>query len=192
MKIAFDLDEVLAHFLPAFIKYHNDQYQTEFTVEEFTSYHFWDVLGGTMEETMEKVYDFHATEYFDNIEPIEEAFQAIKELKDLHELVIITSRQLDIQDQTYEWIDTHFPDTFSEIYFANHHAFNNGQKLNKADICKELRIEALIEDSLEYSLECAPVVKKIYLLDQPWNQSKKLPSNIERVYGWERILQDLL
>lgn len=192
MIIAVDLDEVLAHFLPAFVAYHNDTFGTDFLVDDFFSYRFEEVLGGTGEEILEKVYDFHSTEYFNNIEPIEEAVQAIKYLQESYELVLVTARQWDIQDPTYDWIDTHFPDTFSEIYFANHNARNDQPMVFKSVLCQEAGAEVLIEDSLEYAVQASETVDRVYLLDRPWNQSDTLPSNVFRTSSWDFILKDLL
>lgn len=73
MKIAIDLDEVIAGFLDAFIKYHNDAYQTNFNKLDFFSYKFWKVIGGTREEAIHKVYYFHDSSYFDQIKPLDGA-----------------------------------------------------------------------------------------------------------------------
>lgn len=54
--IAVDVDEVLAYFMPALAKYHNETYGgVQLTSDSFTSYEFHNVWGGTKEETLSKV-----------------------------------------------------------------------------------------------------------------------------------------
>ena len=60
----------------------------------------------------------------------------------------------------------------------------------KSDVCKELGVEVMIEDSLSQAKEIAPCVRKIFLLDCPWNQGD-LPMNVARVYSWDEIVEGL-
>lgn len=191
-KLAIDMDEVIAHFLPAFIEFHNTKYNTNFIFTDFSSYKFWDVLKESPKETIQKVYDFHKTEYFKNIKPIQESIEAIQKLQEQYELVIITSRQKEIQNPTEDWIKTYFPNTFSHIYFANHYAFNKETTHSKSEICEQYAIKTIIEDSLEYAQDCAQKGIQVYLLDQPWNQSKIENTHIKRVFHWNEILQKLI
>jgi uncharacterized HAD superfamily protein len=188
MKIGIDLDEVLGSFMEDLIRFHNNKYKTSYKLENFFSYKFWNVWGGTKEEAIQKVYDFHEIKYFKEIKPIKDAQESIKKLKENNELFIITSRQNDVIEQTKEWVEKYFPNTFSNIYFTNHFS-QNGDSITKKEVCDELDINILIEDSLEYSLECIKPKRKIFLLDYPWNKSETLPKEIERVYSWKEIIE---
>lgn len=190
-KLAVDMDEVLAHFLPAFIEFHNEKYGTNVSKKDFFSYEFWTIFNESPTESIQKVYDFHKTDYFKNIAPISEAQKAISKLKQKYELVIITSRQKEVQDQTIEWVEKHFPETFSNIYFTNNNAQNTEKKQKKSEICNRINIPIIIEDCLEYAEDCAHNKKEVYLLDQPWNQSQKKHPQIHRVYSWDEILIQL-
>lgn len=58
MNVGVDLDEVLADFLPSLMDYHNENYGTDFKKEDFHSYQFWHVWGGTREEAIQKYMAF--------------------------------------------------------------------------------------------------------------------------------------
>ncbi len=77
MKIAVDLDEILAEFLASVIAFHNDTYKTKLSKSDFHSYKYWEVWGGNRDEAIQKVYDFHQTPYFQNIKPVAGAIEAI-------------------------------------------------------------------------------------------------------------------
>src|SRR3989339_79251 len=66
MLIGIDIDDVLLHFTPALIEYHNHTYKTSLTYDQFKSPNFWEVWGGTKEESRKKVDDFFKTTYFPN------------------------------------------------------------------------------------------------------------------------------
>jgi len=186
MLIGVDLDEVLADLITSFVNYHNSKYNTSFQKNDFFSYKLWDVLKCSKEDAIQRMYDFFKSPCFNEIQPIKDSKEVLSYLKENHELVIISSRQELVHEDTRGWINYHFPKTFSKIYFSGNFYSQTGDK-TKLQICKELNTDLLIEDALEYALECQEETK-VLLFDQPWNQSKKLPDNIHRVYSWKDIL----
>jgi uncharacterized HAD superfamily protein len=190
MKIGIDIDEVLADQLSSLIRFHNDSFGTTLARDHFRSSKFWETWGGTREEAIRKVYDFYQTPYFRDIQPVDGSKEAVGRLSRDHELHLVTGRQNDIATLTQDWIRRHFPNRFSGIHFANHYS-NNGFPQSKAEICDALGIEFLIEDTLDYALECARPNRKILLLDYPWNQTNDLPEGIHRVHSWKGVLDFL-
>jgi len=74
---------------------------------------------------------------------------------------------------------------FSKLHFSQ-------KKIKKkSEICKELRIDFLVEDSLEYARECAKNGTKVFLFNAPWNQTDNLPDNIIRINSWNKIIKYL-
>ncbi len=182
MNIGIDLDDVFADFMTALIEYHNATHNTSLTKQQFKTYRFWETWGGTREEAIQEVYNFHKTPYYENIKPIEGTQEAIKILKENNKLFIITSRQDCVIEQTKKWIEKHFPNTFAEIYFTNHYSQNGNPTRTKKEICDEIGIDILIEDSLDYAKECINPNRQIFLINAPWNQTEeKLPKEIIRV-----------
>ncbi|MBI5229280.1 hypothetical protein HY991_04155 [Candidatus Micrarchaeota archaeon] len=188
MLIGMDLDEVLADFLSSVIKFHNTTYGTSLKREDFFSYNFWEVWSGTREEAIKKVYEFHKTHYFHEIQPVEGAVEGVRELKEEHELVVITSRQYGIEKETRVWVQKTFPDAFSGVYFTNDFSKDGLRSKSKKDFCKELGIDLLVEDHLNYAKECVADGVRVLLLDCPWNKRER-PQKVSRVYSWKEIVE---
>lgn len=187
MKIGIDLDEVLADTLSAFVRYHNGVYGTVFKRDDFSSYRFSEVIGGTEAGVYREFEDFCRSPFNGHLQPVMGAQKAVQQLSRLHELILVTSRSASVEKETAAWIHRYFPHHFSEIYFTNHYLPE--KKTTKASVCEAQRIDVLIEDQLKYALECSSLKRKILLLDYPWNRSTNLPANIYRVRSWEEILK---
>lgn len=191
MIIAIDLDEILADTTPALIRYHNDTYATSYAIEDFVSYEWWNVWGGTREESVRKFMDFVKSPYFQEVGPIVGSEKAIQQLKKEHILHIVTSRQLQLQQETKKWVEKYFPKMFHGLHVTNHAQWAlSGRTRSKIEVCQELGTELLIEDSLVYAKECEEDEIPVLLLDYPWNRGE-IPKNTKRVYSWEEILQNI-
>ncbi|MFA5934923.1 MAG: hypothetical protein WC827_03510 [Candidatus Paceibacterota bacterium] len=190
MKIAIDIDEVLGSFMPNFIKFYNDKYKTNLTMDELPSYYLYNFLDVTKDDITQRLHDFYKTNYFKDIKPIKDAQDSVKKLKENNELFIITSRQNDIMEETERWVKENFPNTFSRIYFTNNLA-KTGEVKTKKEFCDLLNVDVLIEDSFEYCLECISPNRKIFLLDYSWNRNCNLPKEITRVYSWKEIMEKI-
>lgn len=191
MKIGVDLDDTLGYTRPELIKFHNDTYGTNLTMKDIVSYDLWKVWGGTRDEAVQKIEDFHKTEYFKRIKPVEDARAVLEKLKKNNELYVITGRRNNVKKETEEWIGKNFPNIFSKIYLSNQFSSDEATTTKK-NVCNELGIDIFIEDDLANALECAESeARKVYLFDYPWNQCDKLPKNMKRVYSWKEILEDI-
>jgi uncharacterized HAD superfamily protein len=188
MLIAVDLDEVLAETLSAFVAFHNQTYNTHFAPENFHSYKWWEVLGEKREHVVDKFLAFAQTHQFQEMPPLPEAVDAITFLAKKHELIVLTSRQSELEEKTKLWIEKHFPKKFKEIYITNHPDWAKGGKtMTKVAVCQRLHIEVLIEDSLDYAQECVSDRTTVFLLNHPWNQGKE-QKGIVRVHSWKELL----
>lgn len=187
MLIGIDLDNVLADLAPALIKFHNNFFDASLEVNQIFSHNLWQVWGGTPEETIEKVYNFYKSDYFKNILPVNGSVEGVTDLARNHNLVVITSRPHFLADETKSWVYKHFTDKFSGIHLTNQ--FSLGESRKKSEICSELGVDVLIEDSLEFAMDCATKTK-VLLFDSPWNQ-KELPDGIIRVHSWKDIVDSI-
>jgi Uncharacterized protein conserved in bacteria len=190
MIIGIDLDDVLTDTLPAVIKYHNEVYKTNLKREEFFSFKYWEVWGGTREEAIQKVYDFHQSPYFAELKPIVGTQEALARLKNGNELYLITSRQEVFAEATKNWIKQYFSGIFSDIFITNFYT-KSGVSITKREICNQIGADILIDDSIEYALECLAPERKIFLFDSPWNQTAELPAGVTRVYSWPEIIKSI-
>jgi len=188
MTIGVDLDDVLADTMGPLIRFHNDTYGTKLQREHFLSPRWWEVWGGTRDQSVNKFFEFTETLHFKDLQPLEEAIEAIDELSKKHELIVITSRQTEFITETKRWIKAHFPGKFRDIFVTNHaHWAKTGTSMTKLEVCQKENVDVLIEDNLEYAVECAIENTKVLLLDAPWNQGK-LPKNVHRVFSWKEVV----
>ncbi len=190
MKIGIDIDEVLGHFLPALVEFHNYTYGTKLKVEQFHSYNFWEVWGGTRDEMIKKVDDFELTTFFINIQTVDGAKDSIKKLKEKHEFFIITSRPMSLLQKTKDWLEKKFPNTFDKIFFANN-VFRNQTTKSKGEFCNDLGIDIMIEDSASFANECVAPDRKVFLINQPWNKDAITKPEVIRVNSWKEIMEQV-
>jgi uncharacterized protein len=191
MLIGLDVDEVLAETIVRVIERHNDVYcdEKKYKREDFTSYNWSDVWGGTREDSINEIYDFVASEYHDRIEPKKWAVEGVKRLSKHHDLVAVTGRSFDFEEKTRNWLGKYFGDMIDGVCFGNDYS-KNGEMINKSHIAKELGLELFVEDNFSYANDIAKVGTKVFLFNAPWNQD--LPDNgVQRVYSWYDIVEKL-
>eukprot|EP01041_Mallomonas_annulata_P006412 gene6412-12966_t len=191
--IAVDVDEVLAGFMAALVAFHNSKFGTTLTPGHFISYDFHTVWGGTREESVAKMEEFFASEYFlDRIEPISGAQGAMTQLHELYDLHVVTSRQYVVEEETRRWIDKYFPNIFTEIHFGNHYA-RSLPSISKSDMCLQIGASVLIDDSSRYATECAAKGIPVVLFgDYAWNRECPESNMIRRVKDWSETMELLL
>eukprot|EP01080_Neovahlkampfia_damariscottae_P005889 gene5889-9717_t len=186
--LAVDVDEVICHFVPHLIDFHNEKYETDMVVDTFHNYSFHKVWGGTPEEASAKVEDFFQSDHFKNLLPIKGAYEQLQELKQDFKLVIVTSRQHQLREDTESFIQKYYPDTFDEMLFGNHYG-KVGKKMTKSEMCKSIGAELLIDDNLHYANDCATNgIKAILFGKYAWNQyDDELHENIHHVHHWDDV-----
>ncbi|KAG0202905.1 hypothetical protein BGX28_004722 [Mortierella sp. GBA30] len=197
--IAVDLDEVLARTTLAIAEFHNDTYGTSLTMDDFVSYDYTKVWGGSREESIAKWRLFFDSPYFLKVEPVEGSLETLKLLKSRRfSLVIVTARQQFVADLTKKFVDRHFPGIFESIYFANHF-LTEEEKLTfiskpKSVICRDVHAQLLIDDSLENAAEVAKAGIPVLLFDlhgkYKWNKledGQQLPDKVTRVKSWKEV-----
>ncbi|MBI2448408.1 hypothetical protein HYV44_02505 [Candidatus Microgenomates bacterium] len=190
MRIGIDIDNVLCDFTRSFLTYTNEKMGASFRYEDVVQYALWTLWDGTMEEGVALVKDFFSSRHARKMLPLDGAQEAVKKLRSSgHDLSLITSRFLEHRPITDEWLAKHFPDNpFLEIHFSDN-IHTKKERQTKADICRNLRVDTLIEDGAHYAIECAPVCQQVILLDHPWNRNSSLPTNVRRAYSWPEVAE---
>ena len=190
--VAVDADEVLAEFMEHFLMFHNARYETRFTKSEITSFRFEEVFKIEERDVLRRIGEFYEDQVIHNIRPVEGAEEGINSLIDKgYQLEIITARPPYYRQITVDWVEKHFPGKFEQIHFAFNPFNINSERLTKAEICKQIGAEVLIDDNLVNALDCADRGITVYLMDAPWNQVEELPKKVIRVKSWEEILERL-
>jgi len=187
MKIGIDIDEVIVKFIDKFLEFYNQKKNTNFKFNDFNTYDFWDIVGGTKEEAIKLVYEFCDSDLIDGLELLENAKEGVDKLNNEHEIIIITARSPKHKEKTFNFFDKYFPGLKEKIIFSRD---GYGGKVSKEIICKENNIELMIEDHKNYSLTCAENGIKVLLLDKPWNQNVE-HENIIRVNNWNEIINKI-
>jgi uncharacterized protein len=185
--IAVDVDDVSLDFVPSFLKFYNNKYGTDFTKREVTNYNLAKVFGITSEKLFKLLSEFHESEYFDGIEPVDMAREALSILSRERKNVFVTSRSEEIKSKTDLSLKRHFKESYSGIFYSGRF---NGLGKTKAEICKEIGASRLIEDCLSYAIDCSENGIPVLLFDQPWNQNGNLSNTlITRIKGgWAEVL----
>jgi len=188
MKIGIDFDEVIAEFIDKLLEHYNGSSGKSLRKEDFSSYNLWEMWGGTREEAIKIVDEFHDSPLFSEINPSERALEAIDALLKNNELFIITARPARFKTKTEEWLRKHLPDkNFHVVYSGD---FHKEQASTKAQICKELGVTLMIEDSPHTALDCINNNIKVILFNKPWNKSLE-HKEVVRVNNWEEALIEI-
>ncbi len=187
--IATDIDEVLFPFVDEFSQWHNQEYGTVLSRDNFKSYEFSDTLDVSIPETVHRVHQFLSMNHvLRGIEPLEYSMSAITKLSGKYCLKAITARHPQFEGTTYEYLLHYFNNNIGEITLVGTQATMNHVR-SKAEVCVEIGAIALIDDSTEHVSRCAEVgVAGILLGNYPWNRIDSLPDGVTRYSNWAGVL----
>lgn len=198
LRVAVDVDEVLGSFLSSLNTFIAEQHFLKYDLSEYHVYDFMKIWGCSQAEANDRVHAFFESEHFkDGIAPIPGAHRSLLQLADFCHLVVVTSRQHVIRNQTLDWIESHYPGIFSDVYFGNHFALE-GEARPKSEICRSIGAEILIDDNPRYAVECAQQDIEVLLFDYnygyPWSKTVDGPVHplITRVQSWQEVELSLL
>ncbi|MBU0466691.1 MAG: hypothetical protein KKF39_03365, partial [Nanoarchaeota archaeon] len=131
-----------------------------------------------------RVHEFYKTRDFQRgILPVEGSQSGVLKLAQRSDLVSVTSRSVEIGRETKAWVERYFPSMFLGVCFTN--AFSlEGERRKKVDVCRELGVKIIIEDSPTIARACYGAGMGVVLLDAPWNRQVDLPEGVVRVNDW--------
>ncbi len=189
MKIGLDMDEVLAEFMGGFCEFYNSKFSTDISSLNLKRYAISPLVGGTHEDGLKLVDDFHDSEFFDRMTLVEGAREALSLLGG-HELIVVTARPRGFKEKTDKFLKTNFPDNTFRVFYSSEVHGHEGTK-TKEEICNELGIKILVEDNGEYAPKYARSGIKVLLLDKPWNRDCEEHENIIRVSNWDEVVEKI-
>ena len=195
MKIAIDIDGVLADIMPALNDFYNKKHGTNFKVEDYRHHDLEKTWGGTKENAVKIVEEFFQSPNFSGIPPIAGSQESVLRLSKEHELFLVTSRPQNIKHRTLEFLQNHFSKGIKKVIHTGQY-ISPASSINKFDICAHEKADVLIEDCLEIAIDCANRGLKTFLLDSPLNKlngqdSLTIPKNLVRVKSWPEIVKRL-
>lgn len=190
MKIAVDIDEVLARGLATYLEYFNTTYSTNFTEADFTADRaFWDVLGVKDEDIANIEQHYRTTKHARDWLLVPGAKEAITQLAAEHELVIISNRKAAGHEPTRAWLRKNFANSFGEVFFTE--AERSGDtRPSKAEICTRIGADVLIEDEVKEVLACQQAEVPVVMFDTQYNQHIE-GHGVVRVRSWGEALAAL-
>ena len=187
--IALDCDDVIIVTAPAILQNYNERFGTKLELKDYYSDYTtgWATDRST---AVRRVDEFLKTKEYQDLEPLQEAIDAIAMLSKYHELHIVTGRADFLANSTRRVLQQYFPDTFRSIAFTN---FFGQASRPKAQVCQELGADLLIDDHLHHAQTVAACGIDVLLFgNYPWNQTDSLPSNIKRVPNWKVVVAELV
>lgn len=187
MKIAVDIDEVLARGLATYLNYFNSTYNTNYAEEDFTpDKGFWEVLGVSEEDIDQISKHYRASNHSKDWLLVPGAVEAIKQLAQEHELIIISNREVAGHEPTRLWLKRNFGDVFSKVIFTKAE-IKDGMQPTKASICVCEKADVLVEDEVKEILACNEAGIPVVLFDTRLNQGVE-GEGVRRVQSWPEAL----
>jgi 5'(3')-deoxyribonucleotidase len=179
LRIAVDIDEVLAPLLPTMMKWRKPRIK----VPPKYPYIYRSIYDITEEESALMVREFYDSEEFANLPVIPGALECLTNLKKNSRLYVMTGRQNIVRSKTEKWIEQNFPGIFSDVILTNSFTKN---EVSKAELCKILNIGLLIDDNLPACYDCRDLkIGSINFIGDPvypWCYE-----NIFSVKSWKQV-----
>jgi len=187
MIIAVDFDEVLFLTVSEMIDWYENLYGFRPDYEDFKNYRFHEAFKITQDEATVRYIDFANSAHSQAISPMAHAVSVLQKRLQLGDQPFIASAsQVEVVESKQKRLDIYYPGIFQKFHAANHYSLANGPVCTKADICREIGAEVMIDDLPKHLLECVGVVKYPILLgDYPWNRGE-FPGLI-RAANWQEI-----
>lgn len=191
MIIGIDMDSVIAEIIRPIDLFHNRKYGTNVSYEDHESYDlrlYWDC---SLEDMYKRIFEFYESPEFQETKPVPGSQRALAILAQDHKLHLITARPYDVEAQSRRWLDKHFPDIFTEIHHTNLISKEGkGTSVKKSEICRKMGATVMVDDHIDYILDCAENAIISYLFPAPWNRGKKIEhAHVRQIAGWEEAVE---
>lgn len=186
--LAVDIDDVLFDFIGYFFDWHNQRYGTALTPSDMMEGKLWEVWGGTKAQAAERVPAFFQETDHLGMAPIPGAQACLQKLSEAYRLFVVSARDPATSKITHAWIDKYFPGLFHQTSLGIANPMSDQNSMSKAEMCRQLGAQVLIEDQLVNAEVCAREGIRVLLFgNYSWNQADILPRGIQRVENWDQI-----
>lgn len=190
MRIGIDFDDVICNTMQGFLKYYNNiLWEETLKFEDLIESDFTLIpkLQDKLHSSFDHFNNYFLSNDFINVEPLENAYEKLKLLKDWgNELFIVTARPLEWKDITLKRLDKFFPNMIDWVYFTG--SYGTITAWRKSEICNQLWLNIFIDDNY---MNCHDISQNcnipVYMLSKSWNINKQLSPNIKRVDSWNLI-----
>lgn len=186
--IAVDIDDVLFPFVPGIASYHNHLKGTTLSPEDFHSYNFMEVWGGSEVEANDIVEGFMAAGNL-HLRPVEGAKEALTQLSRDYHIVLVTARNQVFESVTVTWLREHLPDLFQHVVFAGNQ-YDGRPHQTKGVICNGLNAQLLIDDhprNIASAVECG--VDGVLFGRQAWTVLDAPLDSVKVCADWPAVVE---
>lgn len=181
-----DCDEVLSETINELLKY-SPLKEKWLQRSDITSYNLYEVekFWLTKEEAIQLFFSFFESSEYYQCQPVSWAYEKLYERKQAwYKLFVVTARKKSHEEQTRKRVETHFPWIFSDFLFMGQYTED---EVAKSQLCKDMWIQVLIDDSTWNIHDMNSVWMPCFLLDKPRNQWVKNSKLLQRVYSRDEI-----
>lgn len=189
--IAVDADDTLFDENTAIRLYMNEKFGLDHTPEDYNvvaPYEgYWENIWQLDPAEMAARYEaFLASGHKANLEPFPNAIKVLRYLKKDYNLVVLTSRDHRSVEVTYRSLAQHYPDIFQDVHFVP--LWGKGERVTKAEICKEIGAGYLIDDGYDHCrLAAESGVTALLYGDYGRNRIQKLLPGMIRAVDWTEV-----
>lgn len=127
---------------------------------------------------------------WDEIEPYPNVSTALKKfyLYYNYPVNIVTARKYKqknkTKEATYSWLKKYWPDIKFNVAFKGHK--------EKVEYLVEQGCNIFIEDRLKNANVISDRIKKVYLVNRPWNEGRQENNNVERVDSFKEAVEKII
>jgi len=174
LKLAVDIDDVVAEFVPYFIERFNAKMRTNYNINDIKSYDLGYWINVPQEEIFKMTQQMQVNREYEKLKPVEGVLEHLAKLNsDGHTIDFITARTN--ATSTLRWLKEH-QIGFNELFMG----------ADKITLLKILRPDVYIEDNSQYLLKQTGAGLKI-VYSKPWNTNIKRTSNLIVATSWKQI-----
>lgn len=191
LRIAIDIDDVLTENAIGFVAFSNERWGTRLRVDDYSE-HWSEMWHVDSEEAERRAHVFHDSGAIKGYAHIGGAEEVLRNMSQVHHLMVATSRRLQVQSDTLLWIEEHFPGVFasSAVYFSGlwDTVYEDSHKLTKTELITQINADVLIDDQLKHCLAVSETGRNAILFgDYTWNRADSLPDRVVRCHSWSEV-----
>ena len=195
LRIAVDIDDVLAENAAGFVKYSNEKWGTNLTVDDYDE-HWGAIWKVDSLEVERRAQEYHNSSTMRRYGHIGGAKEVLARLSERHHLLIATSSRMQMRADTVEWLNEHFDGLFldEDIHFAGiwDNIDDSSITRTKRDIIESFGIDVLIDDQLKHCLAAAAAgANSILFGEYSWNKIDDPPRGVVRCNSWAEVEREI-
>lgn len=187
--IAIDVDDVLADSAEAFVRFSNERWGTNLTVDDYQD-HWGNMWQLDHDATEARAQVWRTAGIIRQYGHKPDSADVLRRLSQDYRLIVTTARPDIMQADTLAWLDEHYKGIFEDVHFAaffgkdDHLAYFK----TKGDLYRQVGANFVIDDQLKHSQSAAEIgLGAIVFGDYAWNRTDQLPAGVVRCIDWAAV-----